>query len=516
MYAKSGALVEARQIFERIKNRDNVSWNAIIVGYVQAEDDEAFSLFRAMMADGIKADEVALASILSACSNLKDLTRGRQVHCLSVKHGLQTSLYAGSSLIDMYVKCGAIAAACQVFYCMPKWSVVSINALIAGHAQNNLEEAVNLYKLMQAEGLCPSEITYLNMLDAHPGPSKFSLGRQIHCLILKKGLPHDDELLGSSLLCTYLDSLRKEDAFRLFSEIPNPKSTILWTSMISGLNQNECHMEALQLYRELRCSDIMPDQATFASILKACSSSTSLSDGTGIHSLVFRTGFNSDVLVASALIDMYAKCGDVKGSFQVFKEIDCKSDVIAWNSIIVGLAKNGFVEDALKVFDEMMLSNVDPDDVTFLGALSACSHSGRVSEGCYLFDVMVNHYGIQPRNDHCACMIDLFARLGLLEEAESFIAKLGFEPDDMIWASFLGACKLHGDDARGKRAAAKLINLDPHNSSAYISLSGFLASSGNWNEVDSLRKQMKEKGVAKFPGSSWISITEDNLVHCLQ
>jgi len=206
----------------------------------------------------------------------------------------------------------------------------------------------------------------------------------------------------------------------------------------------------------------------------------------------------------------------VKCSFQVFKEIDYKWIVIAWNSIIVGLAKNGFVEDALKVFDEMMQSNVDPDDVTFLGALSACSHSGRVAEGCRLFDIMVNQYGIQPRNDHFACMIVLFARWGLLEEAESLIAKLGFEPDDMIWASFLGACKLHGDDARGKHAAEKLINLDPYNSSAYVSLSGIHASSGNWNEVDSLRKQMKVMGVAKFTGSSWISITEDNHVHCLE
>ena len=145
MYAKSGALVEARLIFDHIKNKDNVSWNAIIVEY-EMEENEAFSLFQRMIAGGIKADEVALASILSACSNLKDLTRGRQVHFLSVKHGLQTSLYVGSSLIDMYVKCGAIAAACEVFYCMHKWSVVSINALIASHAQDNLEVAVNLWR----------------------------------------------------------------------------------------------------------------------------------------------------------------------------------------------------------------------------------------------------------------------------------------------------------------------------------------------------------------------------------
>ncbi|KAL2894124.1 hypothetical protein RDABS01_010033 [Bienertia sinuspersici] len=516
MYAKSGSLAKARQIFESIEARDHVSWNAIIVGYVQVEEeDEAFGLFQRMMSDGTAADEVSMASILSSCANVKDLFRGRQIHCLSVKLGLDTSLYAGSSLIDMYVKCGMTANACEVFCQMQNWSVVSMNALIGGLAQDNLEEAVNVYKLMLAEGLWPSEITFANLLDGCHGSHRFDLGRQIHGLLLKKAISHDDGFLGISLLGMYMDSHSSADASKLFSEFPEQKSAILWTSMISGLNQNECHEEALQLYRKMRNYDVLPDQATFASILKVCSNLSSLKDGTEIHSFVFRSGFNSDVLVGCALIDMYAKCGDVQSCSQVFKEIDVKWDVILWNSIIVGLAKNGYVEEVLKLFGEMMQSLVDPDDVTFLGVLSACSHGGKVCEGRHIYNMMVNQYGIQSRNDHCACMIDLLGRWGFLEEAESFIDNLEFEPDAKIWASFLSACKLHGEDARGQKAAEKLINLDPHNSSAYILLSSLHASSGNWIEVDSLRRQMREKGVSKFRGSSWICSVEDKVVHNL-
>ncbi|XP_057516829.1 pentatricopeptide repeat-containing protein At3g09040, mitochondrial [Amaranthus tricolor] len=515
MYAKLGSLAEARQIFDGMEIRDNVSWNAVIVGHVQVEEeDKAFDLFRRMTSEGTTADEFSLASILNACATLKNLASGRQMHCLSVKQGLATSLYAGSSLIDMYVKCGMNENAYKVFNRMRKWSVISMNALIAGLAHDSLTEALEIYKLMLAEGLCPSEITFANLLEAcHAhGSFGFDFGRQIHCLLSKKGILYDDGFLGVSLLSVYMNSHQKTDAIQLFSEFPEQKSAILWTSMMSGLSQNDYHEEALQFYKEMRSYNVLPDQATFASVLKICSALTLLRDGTEIHSFAFRYGFYSDVLVGCALIDMYAKCGDVRSSMQVFNEIDCKWDIILWNSVIVGLAKNGYVEDVLKTFGELMQSNTNPDEVTFLGVLSACSHGGKICEGRRIYNTMINKYGIQPRHDHCACMIDLFGRWGLLEEAESFIEMLELEPDAKIWASFLSACKLHGDDERGRRAAEKLITLDPYNSSAYILLSSIHASSGNWSEVDSLRKKMKEQGVIKFPGSSWISKTKGIVV----
>ncbi|KAJ7959241.1 Pentatricopeptide repeat-containing protein [Quillaja saponaria] len=507
MYAKAGELKEARKQFELIKNRDNVSWNAIIVGYVQGEyEAEAFNMFRRMKVDGIVPDEVSLASTLSACANVQAFEKGKQVHCLSVKLGFETSLYAGSALIDMYAKCGAIGAADKVFSSMPQWSVVSINALIAGFAQTNIEEAMNLFHEMQALGLKPSEITFATLIDSSSGSLKLTLGMQIHSVVVKRGLLHGDELLGVSILGMYMDSQRKTDAKLLFSDLTNPKSTVLWTAIISGHSQNDFCTEALELYQEMRDNNVLPDQATFATVLRACAVLSSVKGGKEIHSLIFHTGFDLDELTSSALVDMYAKCGDLRSSVQVFEEMGSKKDVISWNSMIVGFAKNGYAESALKIFDEMEQAQVTPDDVTFLGVLTACSHAGKVPEGRQIFDIMVKSYGIRPRVDHYACMVDLLGRCGLLKEAEEFIDELIIERDAMIWATLLGACRIHGDDIRGQRAAENLIKLDPQNSAPYVLLSNIYAASGNWNGAKYMRRTMIENEVKKSPGSSWIIV----------
>lgn len=507
MYAKCGNLLTARKLFEQIKSRDNVSWNAIIVGCVQEEEEEeAFLMFRRMMSDEIAPDEVSLASILSATANLQDLCKGKQVHCFLVKYGLEKGLYAGSSLIDMYCKCGIVEAATLVFSCMPEISVVCLNALIAGHAQVSLGVAVNIFKHMLSDGVQPSEVTFATLLEACSDNIDLNFGRQIHCSILKLGLTHNDEFLVVSLLGMYMSAQRNNDAISFFHELPHPKSTIIWTVLISGSAQNGDGEEALLWYQQMSSHNAMPDQATFATVLGVCSSLASLEDGTKIHSIIFHTGYDIDELIGGALVDMYAKCGDMRSSSQVFREMVTKKDVISWNSMIVGYAKNGFAEDALRVFDEMNRTDVKPDEVTFLGVLTACSHAGMVPEGREIYDKMISRYGVRPRVDHCACMIDLFGRWGFLGEAEKFIDNMDFKPDSMIWATYLSSCRLHGDDARGQYAAQKLIELEPHSSSPYVLLSNIHAASGNWDDANLVREKMTEKGVKKFPGSSKISL----------
>lgn len=507
MYAKSGAVEEARQQFERIKDPDNVSWNAIIVGYVQEEEEmEAFNMFRRMNSNGFMPDEVSTASILSACANIRGLNEGKQIHCLSVKSGLKNSLYAGSALVDMYAKCGVVEEAYKALSSMPERSMASINAMISGYAKHDLERALDLFQEMQIEGLKPSEVTLTSLLDACDGPHMLNLGRQIHSLVLKRGLLYDEDFLGVSLLGMYMNAQRNTEAELLFSDFTHKRSAIIWTAMISMLTQNDRTVEALLVFSEMRSYNALPDQATFVSVLRACALLSSLQEGRKIHSLIYHTGYDLDELTASSLIDMYAKCGDVMSSANVFKEMSYRDDVISWNSMIVGFAKNGYAEGALRVFIEMKQTYVVPDDVTFLGVLTACSHAGRVSEGREIFDAMVNYYRIKPRVDHCACMVDLLGRWGSLKEAEDFIDGLKVEADAMIWATMLAACRIHGDEIRGRKAAEKLISLEPQNSSPYVLLSNIYAASGNWDEVNALRRAMREKGVRKLPGCSWIVV----------
>ncbi|XP_058094583.1 pentatricopeptide repeat-containing protein At3g09040, mitochondrial [Magnolia sinica] len=508
MYAKSGDLKDARQQFELIRDRDNVSWNAILVGYVHDEDEtEALIMFRRMVSDDIAPDEVSLATILSACANVQALDQGQQFHCVSIKYGLELNVYIGSSVIDMYAKCGAIAAANKAFFQMPEKSVVSWNALIAGYIQkNNAEEALDLFRRMQAEGLKPSQFTFASILTACSSPYRLTMGRQVHCYTLKSGFSHDDAFVGISLLAMYVKSLSNDDANKLFWEMPDNNSTVSWTAIISGHAQNNFSEEALRLFHEMRSYGVRPDQATFVSVLKASASLAALRDGKEVHSLIIQTGFNQDEHTGIALIDMYSKCGDVRSSQQVFDEMDSKQDVTLWNSMIVGFSKNGYIEDALRLFDQMQQENLRPDDVTFLGVLTACSHAGLVTEGCRFFDSMRENYGIWPRADHFACMVDLLGRGGYLKEAEDFIDSLPLKPDAIIWATLLSACRMHRDDIRGQRAAEKLIELEPQNSSPYVLLSNIYAASGNWDGVNLVRKAMRDRGVRKLPGCSWIVV----------
>ncbi|KAJ0967555.1 hypothetical protein J5N97_024472 [Dioscorea zingiberensis] len=507
MYAKCGALNDAKHQFGFITDRDIISWNALIVGFVHnEEEDEALSMFRRMRLEKEVLDEVSFASIISACTNIQALEVGKQMHCLSIKSNLYSNVSVGSSLIDLYAKHGKMEAAKQVFQQMPEQSVVPRNILITGHVQkSNEEEAVNLFRQIQMDGLEPSRISFASILPAFSGPLGLGMGNQVHSHILKSGLLYNDEFLGISLLGMYLKCKALEDANRLFLEMPDSKSLVLWTSLISGHIQNGYSEDGLLIFHNMLSNhNIIPDEATFCTVLKACSDLADLRVGKMIHGFIIQTGFGSYEYTSSALIDMYSKCGDVNNSFMVFEELKNKQDVISWNSMLVGYAKNGYAREALMLFQQMQQLQVKPDDITFLGVLTACSHGGLVAEGRDLFNSMVNKHRIPPRTDHYACIIDLLGRSGYLKEAEEFINKLPFEPDGVIWATMLSACRIHGDGIRAQHAAEKLIKLEPHNSSPYVMLSNVCAASGNWVGAKMVRETMRERGVRKSPGCSWI------------
>ncbi|KAF9594235.1 hypothetical protein IFM89_028892 [Coptis chinensis] len=324
-------------------------------------------MFRRMNITKTVPDEVSLSSILSACANLHALEHGKEVYCYSVKSGFDVNVYARSSLVDMYAKCGSMENACKVLARMPEKTVVSRNALIAGYVQNNnTKEAMNLFQELLEEGLKPSKFTFASILVACSGSLKMNLGKQVHCYTLKSGV-----LMMMNFWAAPSDSI--EDANNLFMEYQNHRSRVLWTAFISGLAQNSHTWEALCFFRSMPMDYALPDQATFVSVLSACVGLAVLKEGRQVHCLVVCTGFNLDEYTCSALVDMYSKCGDVGSSVQVFEEMDCKKDVISWNSMIVGFAKNGYVDDSLRIFDQMRHACIEPDEVTFLGVMTAYS-----------------------------------------------------------------------------------------------------------------------------------------------
>jgi pentatricopeptide repeat protein len=280
--------------------------------------------------------------------------------------------------------------------------------------------------------------------------------------------------------------------------------------MIARYAENQHGEEALKLFSQMQHTGMKPNNITYASILRACSSIAAMESGRQVHSSIVIDGFDSDAFVSCSLADMYVKCGSIEDAYDLFDKLP-KGDVVSWNVMITGFAQHGYGKEALNFFEQMQREGIEPNHITFVGILSACSHVGLADEGRRYFELMSTDYGIAPRMEHYACMVDLFGRAGRLEEAERFIVGMEFKPSGVVLRSLLGACRIHGDIEIGKRAAEWLHELEPQNDSAHVLLSNIYAAAGRWDEVKKVRNTMQDKGVKKEPGCSWVEVK--NRVH---
>ncbi|KAG9150797.1 hypothetical protein Leryth_002964 [Lithospermum erythrorhizon] len=289
------------------------------------------------------------------------------------------------------------------------------------------------------------------------------------------------------------------------------KNVVSWNALIAGYTHSGDYEEALTLFLLLKKESVWPTHYTFGNLLCACANLADLKLGQQAHAHVLKHGFRfekgpqPDIFVGNALIDMYMKCGSVEDGNHVFRHM-MERDWVSWNALIVGCAQNGHAIEALQLFKEMLASKEKPDHVTMIGVLCACSHAGLVEEGRQHFDSMTKVYGVQPLKDHYSCMVDLLGRAGCLNEANNLIESMPMLPDGVIWGSLLSACKVHCDIELGKHVAEKLLEVDPTNSGPYVLLSNMYAELGKWKDVTRVRKLMRQHGVIKQPGCSWIEI----------
>lgn len=290
------------------------------------------------------------------------------------------------------------------------------------------------------------------------------------------------------------------------------QSIVSYNSMITACVRSNRPSEALALFRQLQTetSTLLPTDVTMLSVLSACALLGALELGKWIHDYINKNGFNSYVKVNTALIDMYAKCGSLEDAVRVFEEMDWK-DTQAWSAMIVAHAIHGHGRDAIHLFDEMLREGVRPDDITLLGILYACSHSGMVEEGLGYFHSMRSEFGIMPGIKHYGCVVDLLARAGRLEEAYEFIDHLPIKPTPILWRTMLSACGGHGNVDLGKRVFERILELDDSHGGDYVIISNMCAAHGRWEDVNHIRRLMNERGAVKVPGCS--SIQVDNMVH---
>ncbi|XP_050222997.1 pentatricopeptide repeat-containing protein At3g62890-like [Mercurialis annua] len=451
--SNSSSVSYATEIFHCIENPNLAMYNIMIRAYASkingqdyfsdAHPHQAFNIYKQMLYNGISPDFLTFPFLLKECTRNLAVGAGSSVHGHVVQLGVCTNLFVRNSLISYYSGCGCVNSARKVFDEMSNRDVVSWNSMIIGYLRSGgLDEALDLFKEMKYNG-----------------------------------------------------------------------NVITWNSIITGFVQGGRPKEALEFFHEMQClgndngiSKIRPDKVTIASVLSACAYLGAIDYGKWVHSYLRRSGLECDMVIGTALVDMYGKCGCIERAYEVFREMPEK-DTLAWTAMISVFALHGFGKEAFDMFKEMEAEGVKPNHVTFVGLLSACAHCGLVNMGRWCLKAMKSIYSIQPQVHHYACMVDILGRAGFFEEAEELIRNMPMEPDVFVWGALLGGCQMHGNVQLGEKIAQHLIELDPRNHAFYVNLCDVYAKAGRYTDAKRVRASMNEQGIKKeIPGCSMIEV----------
>eukprot|EP01018_Ginkgo_biloba_P032323 Gb_32256 [translate_table: standard] len=462
--------------------------------------NEANAILQDMEQRGIRADSVTYAEHLQGCIHMNATVEAKWVHDHITRIGM-TDIFLLNNLINMNVRFGKLENARQVFDRMPERNIVSWTTMIAAYARHGHgKEALNLFCVMHRGGTKPNMFTLSSILRACASLTSLE---QLHAYITGTGF-ESDIFVGSALVDMYAKCGSLENAQNVFAKM-HKRDVVVWNSIIAGYAQHGHGEESLKLFRRMQSTGMMSSQSTFASVLRSCASLAELKQGGQVHAYIIKTKFESDIIVGNALVDMYSKCGSLEDARIVFDHMQTR-DVISWSAMIAGNAQHGHGKEALWLFQCMQQAGLKPNHVTFIGVLFACSNVGLVDEGWYYFNSMSQVHGITRRTEHYACMVDLLGRGGHIDEAVAFINEMQCEPDVVVWKTLLGACRIHGNMQLGKHVAERILDLEPEDDATYVLLSNIYAMSGKWDDVTKVRKLMKDRGVKKDPGCSWIEV----------
>ncbi|KAG6739388.1 hypothetical protein POTOM_056984 [Populus tomentosa] len=451
-----GDLSYALSLFKTIRNPNHVIWNHMIRGLSSSESPFlALEYYVRMISSGTEPNEYTFPSIFKSCTKIRGAHEGKQ--------------------------------------------------------SGRVEEAMAFFEEMRRAKVTPNVSTMLSVLSAcAQSGSSLQLGNWVRSWIEDRGLGSNIRLV-NGLIDMYVKCGDLEEASNLFEKIQD-KNVVSWNVMIGGYTHMSCYKEALGLFRRMMQSNIDPNDVTFLSILPACANLGALDLGKWVHAYVDKNmkSMKNTVALWTSLIDMYAKCGDLAVAKRIFDCMNTKS-LATWNAMISGFAMHGHTDTALGLFSRMTSEGFVPDDITFVGVLTACKHAGLLSLGRRYFSSMIQDYKVSPKLPHYGCMIDLFGRAGLFDEVETLMKNMEMKPDGTIWCSLLGACRIHRRIELAESVATHLFELEPENPSAYVLLSNIYAGAGRWEDVAKIRTRLNDNRMKKVPGCS--SIEVDSVVH---
>ncbi|ERM95420.1 hypothetical protein AMTRI_Chr04g183570 [Amborella trichopoda] len=485
---RAGRFEDACGLFDEMPSRDTVSLNTMIAGYWRKGDaHKAREMFNLMATKNTVSWNAMIAGFAD---------NGQIEEALKYFNEMpeKKSIASWNAMISGFLRHDMIGQARELFDEMPKRNVISYTSMVSGLAKcGEVERARALFDEMPEKNV----VSWTVMINSYVEKGRFDEAQQLF-----EEMPKKNVVALTAMTTGYCKERKLVHARRLFDEI-RCRDRVSWNAMITGYAQNGQGEEALKLFAQMFGSGTRPDHSTLIVVLTACAILASLHVGKQTHANTIKSGFASNVSLSNSLINMYAKCGCIHESQLAFDDAS-RRDLVSWNAIIAAYAHNGHHEKTLAFLKEMQANGLKPDDITFLSILYACGHAGEVRECMNQFDSMLRDYAIQPKAEHYACLINVLGQSGRLTEAHEFIKGMPFEPDAAVWGALLGACRVHSNVELGELAYEKLVDLQPQNPSPYILLSNMYAAMGMWREVTRLRFLMRERGLKKQPGYSWM------------
>ncbi|KAI3794735.1 hypothetical protein L1987_37372 [Smallanthus sonchifolius] len=534
--SETGDLQYAHQVFDHLPQPNKHMYNSLIRGYANSDNlITALHLFHQMTCVGISPNEYTYPFVLKVCALLARVLDGVSMHARVIKSGFESHVYVQNGLISVYCTCGDIKDSRKVFDDMFDKSVVSWNTVIGGYAKlGDCKEAFLLFRKMRELCVEPDDFTFVSLLSVCSQNCQEVLGGLLHSYIVTTGahidiyvqnaivdmyakcgrlqsaqaffdrMSYKNVVSWTSMVSAYAKYGLVEPAKNLFHQMP-AKNVVSWNSMISCYLQKGWCNEALGLYNDMFKAGVTPDESTLASVLSACCQLGDLETGKSIHDYISSNYVTPSVTLYNSLIDLYAKCGLLETSWSLFFDMPEKNHV-SWNVMIGALALHGRGFEAVELFESMQAHGIHPDDITFMGLLSACCHSGLTELGKYYFGKMTSVYKVPHKIEHYACMIDLFGRLGLFGDAITLINEMPMKPDVVVWGALLGACRIHGNVEIGKQMLKQVLELEPYTSGIYVLVSNLFCEAKRWQDVKNIRKLMKDQGIKKSGGVSSVEV----------
>ncbi|XP_027124873.2 putative pentatricopeptide repeat-containing protein At3g15930 [Coffea arabica] len=531
----AGDMDYALHVFDTILEPNVFLWNTMIKGYSQTCYPEyAIVLYKKMLERNVKPDNYTFPFLLKGFNRDFPLECGKGTHAHICKFGFDSNEFVQQSLIHVYCLSGQIDMARLVFDTSKKSEAVTWNTMISGYNRmGQFEESRKLFKEMEKRAL-PTSVTLVLVLSACSELKDLDAAKHVHQCIqdgrIESNLTLNNALIDiyaacgqvnvalgifismnnrdviswTALIKGYINAGQVDKAQRYFDLMPR-KDSVSWTAMIDGYLKTNRFKDVLLLFREMQAANVEPDKFTIVSIITACAHLGALELGEWVRTYTDKLNIDCDIHVGNALIDMYFKCGDVEKATRMFHRMP-QRDKFSWTAMIVGLATNGRGREALNMFAKMLNVSETPDEITYIGVLSACTHSGLVNEGRSFFISMTTQHGIVPNVVHYGCMVDLLGRAGLLKEAHKFINDMPMKANTIIWGALLAACRVHKDVEMAEMAAKQLLQLEPENGAAYVLLCNVYAACKKWDNLRELRSVIMERGIKKTPGCSLIEM----------